>query len=207
MTGGEERAASSGPGMNRFQCAVLAVVAVAGTVLGGCQFLMPSGKTEVVSGWASFEEAEAVLATVEPYRTTRDEVHAAGLDPTTDSTVSILNFADILQRFSVSALADPNGFERGIQDCLRAGQRCAAYAVKAEKVRSKRVGNFWLDLLNFKRETESSGWNFNALVVFVDDLVVYRITGGQPRLHSYEVRRQPLGPLQNIGESLRPTIP
>ena len=193
--------------MNRFQHAALAAVTAAIAALSGCQFLMPSGKTEVVSAWSTFEEAEAVLAAVEPYRTTRDEVHAAGLDPRVDSTVSILNFADVLQRFSISALADPDGFERGIQDCLRAGQRCAAYAVKAEKVRSKRVGNFWLDLLNFKRETESTGWNFNALVLFVDDLVVYRLTGGQPRVHAYEVKRQPLGPLQNIGESLRPTIP
>lgn len=185
---------------------VAAVVPAALWALVGCQALLPSGKSEIISGWASYEEAEAALAQVEPFQSTRQEVHDAGLDPRTNSTLAVLNFADVLQRFAVSALADANGFERGIQDCLRAGQRCTAYSVKAERVYSKRVGNFWLDLLNFKRETESMGWDFNALIVFVDDRVVYRITSGQPRIHSYEVSRQPLGPLQNIGESLRPTI-
>lgn len=185
---------------------VAAVVLAAFWALVGCQALLPSGKSEIISGWASYEEAEAALAEVEPYQSTRQELHDAGLDPRTNSSLAVLNFAEVMQRFAVSALADPNGYERGIQDCLRAGQRCTAYSVKAERTYSQRVGNFWLDLLSFKRETESTGWNFNALIVLVNDLVVYRITSGQPRIHAFEVSRQPLGPLQNIGESLRPAI-
>ena len=55
----------------------------------------------------------------------------------------------------------------------------------------KRVGNFWLDSLNFYRDTDVTGWSFNALVLFVDERVVYTLYGGQPRVHEREVTRNP----------------
>jgi hypothetical protein len=64
----------------------------------------------------------------------------------------------------------------------------------------KRIGNFWLDSLNFKREAVTKGWSVEALLVFVDDLLVYELVGGQPTINEYEVRRNPLGPLQGFGE-------
>ena len=36
-------------------------------------------------------------------------------------------------------------------------------------------GNFWLDLLNFKRGTMETGWQFKALVVVVYETVVYKL--------------------------------
>ena len=34
----------------------------------------------------------------------------------------------------------------------------------------------------------------------IDDMVVYTLYGGQPRIHEHEVTRNPLGPLQGLGE-------
>jgi hypothetical protein len=45
-----------------------------------------------------------------------------------------------------------------------------------------------------------TGWNFNALVIFVNDLAVYAVYGGQPVIHELEVERNPLGPLQGWGD-------
>jgi hypothetical protein len=70
----------------------------------------------------------------------------------------------------------------------------------------KRIGNFWLDSFNFYRETDVTGWSFNALVLFVDDLVVYTLHGGQPRVHDKEVTKNPLGPLQGWGQQVGPRL-
>jgi hypothetical protein len=58
------------------------------------------------------------------------------------------------------------------------------------------------DTLGFKRVVETTGWQFNALILLVGDRVVYTLYGGQPNLHKQEVTRQPLGPVQNIGDAV-----
>jgi len=78
------------------------------------------------------------------------------------------------------------------------------------QVTTHRVGNFWqfwLDMLNFRRRTVTTGWSFNALIIFVDDLAVFALAGGQPNINTEQFTRNPLGPLQGIGEALRPRIP
>lgn len=111
----------------------------------------------------------------------------------------MLHFGDVLQRFSAAALIRPDDVDRGIRDCLHAGKQCSAYAISVKKVNRNRVGNFWVDSLNFKRETVTIGWGVDALLVFVDDLLVYQLVGGQPTISEYEQVRNPLGPLQGWG--------
>ena len=76
--------------------------------------------------------------------------------------------------------------------------------MSVKHLNKKRVGNFWLDSLNFRRETRSTGWTFSALIVLVDDLVVYTLTVGQPSVTETDVVRHPLGPLRSWGAQLRP---
>jgi hypothetical protein len=76
---------------------------------------------------------------------------------------------------------------------------CAALEQQAHR-------QFWLDSFSFKRETDMTGWRFNALVLFVGDLVVYTLHGGQPRVHEKEVTRNPLGPLQGWGQQVTPGL-
>lgn len=163
---------------------------------GGCSTLLPSSRTEVVSTWNSYDEAVAALATLAPYRSSRDRVHAQGLDPTRNPAITVLHFADVLQRFAAATLIRPDDVDPGIKDCLRAGRRCSGYAITVEKLHRQRVGSFWLDSLNFRRETVTSGWRVDVLLVFVDDALVYQLVGGRATIHAVEVRRNPLGPLQ-----------
>ena len=65
-----------------------------------------------------------------------------------------------------------------------------------------RVGNYWLDSLQFYRVTDVTGWSFNALVLIVDGRAVYVIYGGQPLVREQETNKQPLGPLQGWGDAL-----
>jgi hypothetical protein len=166
---------------------------------GGCSTLLPTSKKEVVSDWRSYDEAVRSLAAFEPYKATRNDLHRQGLDPRSNPAIIVLHFADVLQRFSAAALIKPGDVDRGIRDCLQVGKQCNAYAIAVKKINRDRVGNFWVDSLNFRRETVTTGWNVEALLVFVDDLLVYQLVGGQPTINEYEQVRNPLGPLQGWG--------
>ena len=56
-----------------------------------------------------------------------------------------------------------------------------------------------MDFVNLKRTTETTGWRFNATILMVNGLVVHRTWGGQPLVQEVEVRKNPLGPLQDGG--------
>lgn len=180
---------------------LLALLAVG---LAGCTTLLPTAKTEVVSAWQSYDDAVRSLATITPYVATRGDVHAQGLDPHQAKAVTVLHFADVLQRFAAAALIKPEDVDRGIRDCLHAGKQCTGYAISAKRLQRERVGNFWLDSLSFRRETVTTGWSVEVLLVFVDDLLVYELIGGQPTIREYSVERKPLGPLQSWGDQATP---
>jgi hypothetical protein len=181
---------------------VAAAVMLASAALGGCSTLLPASKQEVVSQWNSYDNAAASLAAIEPYTATRADVHRQGLDPRTNPAVIVMHFGDVLQRFSAAALIKPEDVDRGIRDCLQAGKQCTGYAISVKKTDRQRVGNFWLDSFNFKRETVTTGWSVDALLVFVNDRLVYELVGGQPTINQYEVLHNPLGPLQSWGDYL-----
>ncbi|MGM9488245.1 hypothetical protein [Ideonella sp. YS5] len=177
-------------------------LALACFALGGCSTLLPTAKKEVVSVWTSYDDATASLSLIEPYKATRADVHQQGLDPRANPAVTVMHFGDVLQRFAAAALIRPDDVDRGIRDCLQAGKRCSGYAIAVKKIDRDRVGSFWLDSLNFKRETVTTGWSVDALLVFVDDQLVYQLVGGQPTISEYEVVKNPLGPIQAWGDQV-----
>jgi hypothetical protein len=70
------------------------------------------------------------------------------------------------------------------------------------RISKARTGNFFADFINFKRRTETTGWRFNALILMVNDVVVYRAWGGQPVVNEVEVNTNPLGPFQDMGPAV-----
>jgi hypothetical protein len=178
------------------------LAAIAALLLGGCAALLPNSQSEVVSAWASYDEAVQVLGGFKAQQTTRADVHQAGLDPANNPAITILHYADVMQRFATVTLQDRANLDKGIRQCLDAGRNCYGYAIAVKKVERDRVGNFWLDALNFKRETSTKGWSVDALLVFVDDVLVYGLVGGQPTIKQYDVQRNPLGPLQSWGDQV-----
>lgn len=169
-------------------------------LLPGCQAWLPEVATQTQVPWETFEQARAVIERVVPYQTRREQLTTDGLDPYTNPAVTLLTYSDIVQRFAVGAAVRPEELDRGIRECLAAGKRCAGYSIAARRGRRDRVGNFWLDSLNFRREVDISGWTFNALIILVDDQVVFTVFGGQPNIREREFTRNPMGPLQSWGE-------
>lgn len=175
-----------------------------GAGLAGCQSLLPDAADSTQVSWRTFDEAREAVEAIEPFATRKSAVVASGFDPRVNPSVTILTYPEIVQRFAAGSALRPEEYEPGIRACLTAGKSCSGYAVAARRVRRDRIGSFWLDSLAFRREVDVNGWTFSALILFVDDLAVYRTFGGQPNLRERQVTRNPLGPLQGWGEALRP---
>lgn len=178
-------------------------MAVACLLLAGCQALLPKGSDATQVPWRSFAEARDAIEAIEPFHTPTSVLTDNGFDPFHNPAVTILTWPEIVRRFAAGSALRPEEYEPGIRACLLAGQRCGGYAVNVERTRHDRIGNFWLDLFGFVRRTNVTGWSFDATILYIDDEVVYTVYGGQPGIHRLEVRRNPLGPLQSIGDAVR----
>lgn len=180
----------------------LPALLVAAGLVAGCTALLPKARNEVSSPWHSFEEAKQALERIEPGRATVAQLRAQGYDPFENPNVQLLTFSDIVLRFPNTGAIGSGKVDPGLRECLEAGKACTGYAIAVRDVKRDRTGPFLLDALTFWRVTEVTGWNFNALILLVDDRVVYTLYGGQPKIHELETSKQPLGPLQGWGDSL-----
>lgn len=172
----------------------------------GCTSLLPRAEFATQETWHDYESAKAAIDRIVPMQSRRADLTADGIDPRSNAALTILSYSDIVQRFAVGSAIKQEELDAGIRRCLTAGKACTGYSILLRRTSRKRIGNFWLDSLNFYRETDVTGWSFNALVLFVDDTVVYTLHGGQPRVHEREATRNPLGPLQGWGQQVGPEL-
>ena len=135
-------------------------------------------------------------------KSTANTLTQLGVGPTKQPNTVILTHNDIVRRFVPSSLLKREDLDPGVLACLDAREACRGWEINAERVLRARTGGFLSDFTNFTRRTETTGWRFNALVLLVNDVVVYRAWGGQPNISEVEVKTNPLGPLQDIGPAL-----
>jgi hypothetical protein len=178
----------------------LTLAPLAAFALSGCAALLPRTEHLATARYTSYEEAAAVLEALVPETSTRANVHALGFDPRHDNGVHILTYADVLQRFPVAAVTS-SADTTGIKRCITAGTRCGGYAITQQVTRRERVGNFWLDSLRFKQVTRTAGWQLTAIILFVDDVVVFRQVGGRPLINEVDTVKNPLGIFQTWSEA------
>lgn len=170
--------------------------------LFGCASLLPRSTDETRMTWREFDEARLAIEQITPYQTHRAELLSDGFDPYRNPAVTILSWPELLQKFATAEIVKTGILDSGLQECLAAGRRCTGLSISVRRIERQRRGNFWLDSLSFRREVLVTGWTFNALIVFLDDLVIYRAYGGQPKVEEVSVTRNPLGPIQAWGDSV-----
>lgn len=179
---------------------------IAALLLSGCQNLLPDARDRTLDRWHTFEEARATVEAIEPFKTTRADLAANGIDPIHNPAITILSYPDVVQRFSAGAAVLPNQLDPGVLKCLTSGKACTGYQIAARRIKRERTGNFWLDSLAFNRESTMTGWTFTATILFVEDLTVFAVWGGQPAVNERQVQRNPLGPIQGWGDMIRPRL-
>jgi hypothetical protein len=159
--------------------------------------MLPTGEQLTYSPWKNFEEAQATFDKIVPHRTTVAELRALKIDPKGNPNITLLNYSDILRRFLPSPSINAHDLDPGVQECIAARSACEGYELNQSRTYRKRYGNFFADLLNFRRKTDISGFRFNGVLLIKDGVVIYKLTGGEPAIHEYEETANPLGPLQS----------
>jgi hypothetical protein len=174
----------------------VALVLAATLVATGCSSLLPKSRSETEAPWKTFEEVKRTFDSIEPGHTTLEELKLLGYDPYANPNVTVLNYSEVLYKYAPNASRDEY-LDPGILECLKSRDKCSAYMLDHRQVHRDRVGNFFLDILHYKRRTAITGWRFGAVVVVVDDHVVHKSWSGVPAISEVEEEMNPLGPLQD----------
>lgn len=167
--------------------------------LSGCSSLLPSEREEALSPFDDYLDAEIRYSQATIGTTSRSELFALGFDPLAEGNGKMLSFIDLRLMF-VQPNVPIEYLPDGLLQCLQAKDRCVGYAFEFNKTDTQRVGNFWADAFNFRKKRELQGWIFRAVFVLVDDMLVHKVSNGEPNIRRFEVKRNPLGPLQGAGE-------
>ncbi len=150
----------------------------------------------------SFEEARKAIDSLVPMKSDVATLKSMGLDPATQPNTTILTQSEVVRRFVPIAVLKREDLDPGVLTCLEARDACRGWEIVAANIQKKRTGGFLADFTNFSRRSETTGWRFNALVLLVNDKVVYRTWGGQPSVNEVEISNNPLGPLQEMGPAI-----
>lgn len=177
-------------------------IAFAALLLAGCTSLLPRSTTITKSPWASYRDMQLTFDKIVPGKTTHAELRELQLCPESNPNIAILNYSDILVRFLPSPSISFADLDPGVRDCIAAKTACRGLALTHKLTEKNREGNFFADVLGFRRETHVTGWSFSGLILVKDDVVIYKLTGGQPQIIEYERVNNPLGPMMSIGQRL-----
>lgn len=170
-------------------------------LLSSCSSMLPSVRSES-SPFTSFDEARQAIEGLVPMQSDVVLLTRLGISPVQQPNTTILTHADIVRRFVPSSLLKREDLDAGVLACLEARDACRGWEITAARIHKKRTGNFLTDFTNFSRRSETTGWRFSALILLINDVVVYRAWGGQPSVNEVEVKTNPLGPLQEMGPAL-----
>lgn len=168
-------------------------------ISSGCKTLLPSGQETSGGPWDSYGHTENTIKKIIPNKTTIKDLLTLGIDPKKTPNLKTLTYLDVMERFKLdSTLFNSIKLPPGIEEALNQHDKCKAYELTLNQTVKKRIGSFWKDILAFEQVTHSTGWSFQALIVMVDETVVYVLYSGSPILDKKSSNKQPLGPFQNI---------
>ena len=175
----------------------IAIVVLPG-LLAACSSLLPKSKETTSSSWQSFQDVQDAFDKVIPGKTSIAELRPLSLDPSTNPNIVILNHSDVMRKFMLNKSFSLDDLDQGVRECVTAKLLCRGFEINQTSVQKRRNGNAVLDLLRLYRETHTAGWRFNGLILIKEDIVVYKLTSGQPVIHRIEENQDLLGPLQKV---------
>lgn len=171
------------------------------TLVSACSSLLPVSHSDA-SSFQSFEAARDAVVALIPMKSSKKAGENGGVDFATQPNTKILRHSDVVRLLVPTGLLKREDLDPGILVCLEARDACNGLDINASRISKARTGNFFADFINYRQRTETKGWRFNALILYVDDLVVYRSWGGQPKVDELDVATRPLGPFQDLGPAM-----
>ena len=175
---------------------LLLIVSVTTLIISGCAALLPRASFVAKSPWKSYDAVINSYEKIVPDRTTVQEMKKLGFDIYSTPNLKILSYVDIAVASQAMKKEDTSS---GIVACLKAQNQCNGYVFEPQVVKSKRYGNFWLDIFYFKRSTLETGWKFKASFLVINNIVVEKYWSGEPKINQDKEVVNPLGPIQEFG--------
>lgn len=166
--------------------------------LNGCSNVLPQSKELTISPWNAYDEASASFAKIETGKTRYEDLKALGFDPDVTPNIKRITYIDILGRFLPNPSIRIEDIDPAVSKCIRAREACYGLLVAPGLIDKERFGNAFKDVFGFERKTRITGWRFDGLVIVQDDLVVYKLAGGNANINELEERKRPLGPFQEL---------
>jgi len=176
-------------------------------VLGACSALgvsktdfLPGEETDA-SAFVSYDAVEAAYGNVRAGETRTPELAQLGFDQDTAPNVERLSYLGVMDRFLPGSSVRFDKLAPAVQNCIEAQEHCSAVVFRPARLNAQRSGSLLLDLLGFERVTVSKGWSAEVTFLMEDGTVVYKVLQGKPRIQEVRDRVQPLGPLQDFGDT------
>jgi hypothetical protein len=167
---------------------------------GGLGLLPHETKMET-SNFQTYEQVEAAYGNVVPGNTRMSDLPKLGFDTATTPNVEILSYLGVIERFMPRNTMSFDHLSPQVQACIESQDRCSAFVFHPAHIESRRMGSIFLDLFGFERETLDTGWSAEVVLLMQDGHVAYKLMSGRPRIEDHHDTVQPLGPLQDIGNT------
>jgi len=192
---------------NARRYARLALSLVVTLALVGCGGLglLPYQTDVQTTHFESYQAVEVAYKEVTPGRTPASELSQIGFDSSRSPNVEILSYLGVIERFMPRDSIRFDKLDPAVQSCIEARDRCTAYVFRPGQLHQERTGNFLLDLFGFERTTISTGWQAEVVFLVQDGRVAYKVMSGKPNIDTSQDLVQPLGPLQDIGDTVMKT--
>lgn len=172
----------------------------------GCKSLFPTEDKRTVNQWSNFDDTQRAFDKIVPLQTTIADLRRMGLDPHTSPNIHLLSYLDVIRQFIPNQSITKDDLPADVKSCIECKDCCQAYELSLDIIKNKRYGNIFLDVLSFKRNTHTTGWNFKGLIVIKDGLVAYKLISGEPSVDRLDKKIRPLGPIQELDNWIKPRV-
>ena len=167
-------------------------------VLAGCGGLLPDQQVQSASPFQSYDQVVESFNQIVPGMTNAQDLPNLGFDPRT-ANVDVLSYVDIETRFLQAPGLRWDHLDPAVQACIRAEAYCNGYVFHPSHSSNKRLGAVVPDLLGFERITRSVRWSADVTLLVMNGRVVHKVFSGTPRSENVDDRKQPLGPVEDLG--------
>ena len=178
-------------------CFVLAASASL-VLLAGCGGLLPQQQASSATPFQSYDQVVDAFDQIVPGMTRAEDLADLGFDARRGN-VDVLSYVDVENRFMPAAGVRWEHLDPAVRACIRAELYCTGLLFHPSRTTSKRTGGFVPDLLGFERMTHSEHWSADVILLVMDGHVTHKVFSGNPRTENWDDKRQPLGPLQDLG--------
>jgi hypothetical protein len=163
--------------------------------------LLPHETQLSSQSFQTYDQVQAAYTDIVPGQTREGDLKKLGFDTVTTPNVEVLSYLGVIERFMPSNTMSFDRLAMPVQSCIEAQDHCSAYVFRPAHIESRRMGSIFLDLLGFERVTYDSGWTAEVVLLMQDGRVAYKLMSGRPRIEDTHDTIQPLGPLQDIGNT------